>query len=66
MVLAAEGANLGVRSGRQAVDEGLDVLVDRGVFVEQRQHLRVRDRLALRYYRRTIQHLLGESHRATH
>ena len=66
MVLSAQGANLAVRSGRQAVDEGLDVLVDRGVFVEQRQHLRVRDRLTLRYYARTIQHLMGESHRATH
>ena len=66
MVLSAQGANLGVKSGRQAVDEGLDPLVDRGIFVEQRQHLRVRDRLALRYYARTIQHLMGGSPRATH
>jgi glycerol-3-phosphate O-acyltransferase len=66
MVLAAQGANLGVKSGRQAVDDGLDALVDRGVFVEQHQHLRVRDRLTLRYYARTIQHLMGGSPRAAH
>jgi glycerol-3-phosphate O-acyltransferase len=66
MVLAAQGANLGVRSGRQAVADGVDALIDRGVIVEQRQRLRVRDRFALRYYARTIQHLVTQPARATH
>jgi glycerol-3-phosphate O-acyltransferase len=66
MVLAAQGANLGVTSGRQAVADGVDLLIDRGVLVEQRQRIRVRDRRALRYYARTIQHLLTPPARATH
>ena len=66
MVLSAQGANLGVKSGRDAVAHGVDLLIDRGVLVEQRQRLRVRDRLVLRYYARTLQHLLTEPRRATH
>lgn len=65
-VLSAEGANLGVRTGRQAVDDGMERLVERGVLVKERQRLRVRDRLALRYYARTIQHLLVPPRRTTH
>ena len=65
-VCEAEGANLAVRSGRQAVDEGVALLVERGILVEARQHLRVRDRLALRYYARTLQHLLHRPRRTTH
>ena len=53
-VLKAEGANLAVTSGRQAVDEGVALLAERGVLVEDRQRLRVRDRIVLRYYARTI------------
>ena len=65
-ICAAEGANLSVRTGKQAVDEGVALLTERGVLVEERQHLRVRDRLALRYYARTLQHLLHRSRRTTH
>jgi glycerol-3-phosphate O-acyltransferase len=57
--LAAEGANLDVRSGRQAVDEGIGLLEDRGVLVVEHRKVRVRDRIVLRYYARTIQHLLA-------
>lgn len=64
--LAAAGANLAVRSGRQAVEEGAELLIGRGVLVSDRQRLRVRDRLVLRYYARTIQHLLPAGRRATH
>ncbi len=67
-VLRAEGANLAVSSARQAVDEGLELLDERGiVVVESRRgrRARVRDRVALRYYARTIQHLLHRS-RITH
>jgi glycerol-3-phosphate O-acyltransferase len=56
--VAALGANLAVTSGRQAVDEGAELLVERGVLVADRQRLRVRDRIVLRYYARTIEHLL--------
>ena len=65
-VLAAEGANVAVRTGRQAVDDGVDRLAERGVLVEARQRLRVRDRIALRYYARTIEHLIHRPQRVTH
>ena len=64
-VLSAEGANLAVTNGRQAVDEGVELLAERGVIVEDGQRLRVRDRIVLRYYARTIQHLL-HPRRTTH
>lgn len=64
--LSAAGANLGVRSGRQAVDDGVDRLVERNVLVAERQRLRVRDRIVLRYYSRTIGHLLTPNSRAVH
>jgi glycerol-3-phosphate O-acyltransferase len=58
--LRAAGANLGVASARQAVDEGTEALVRRHVLVVERgRHYRVRDRLVLRYYARTIEHLLA-------
>jgi len=65
-VLAAEGANLSVRTGRAAVDDGVSRLVERGVLVEARQRLRVRDRMVLRYYARTIRHLVERSRKAAH
>jgi hypothetical protein len=55
-----------VKSGRQAVEEGVERLSERAVLVEERQRLRVRDRLVLRYYARTIQHLLHKPRRTTH
>jgi glycerol-3-phosphate O-acyltransferase len=64
-MLAPGGANLAVRSGPQAVEEGVALLVERGVLIEHGDHLRVRDRLVLRYYSRTIQHLL-HGQRTTH
>jgi glycerol-3-phosphate O-acyltransferase len=65
-VVVAERANVSVRNGRQAVDEGVERLSERGVLVEERHRLRVRDRLVLRYYARTIQHLLHRPRRTTH
>ena len=65
-ILAAQGANLGVRSGRDAVDDGVERLSERDVLVDERHRLRVRDRIALRYYARTIQHLVDRSQRAAH
>jgi 1-acyl-sn-glycerol-3-phosphate acyltransferase len=64
-VLEAEGANLDTRSARQAVDEGLELLAERGVVLPERDRVRVRDRIVLRYYARTIEHLLHRP-RTTH
>jgi glycerol-3-phosphate O-acyltransferase len=57
-VLAGDGANLSATTGAQAADEGLELLGERGVIVAGRDCLRVRDRITLRYYARTIQHLI--------
>ena len=64
--LAAEGANIAVRQADQAVDEGLARLVERGILVLERHRVRVRDRIALRYYARTIQHLAQRPRRTMH
>ncbi len=56
--LRAAGANLGVSSGRQAVDEAAELLELRGVVVFEKSRFRVRERNVLRYYARTIEHLL--------
>ena len=64
-MLSAGGANLAVETGQQAAEEGLALLAERGVLVEHGSCIRVRDRLVLRYYARTIQHLL-HGHRTTH
>jgi glycerol-3-phosphate O-acyltransferase len=65
-VIRAEGGNLAVSSGRLAVEEGVERLVERGVLVEERARLRVRDRIALRYYARTIEHLIHRSRKTKH
>jgi hypothetical protein len=64
-ILIAEGANLAVKTGARAVDEGLAHLSSRGVLMADGDRIRVRDRIVLRYYARTIQHLLGHA-RTTH
>ncbi|HEX6976276.1 MAG TPA: 1-acyl-sn-glycerol-3-phosphate acyltransferase [Vicinamibacterales bacterium] len=55
----AAGANMGVTSGRQAVEEATEALVARNIiYVERGGRYRVRERTVLRYYARTLQHLL--------
>jgi len=62
--LRAAGANMGVASGAQAVDEAADALAVRNIIVVERGgRFRVRDRTVLRYYARTLQHLLAGSKR---
>jgi hypothetical protein len=59
-VLRLAGANLGVASGREAVEAGAPLLADRNIIhVERGGRFRVRERTVLRYYARTIQHLLS-------
>jgi glycerol-3-phosphate O-acyltransferase len=63
--LAARHANLGVSSGRHAVEEAAEPLETRGIVVLERGRFRVRDRSVLRYYARGIDHLLtttGRTH----
>jgi 1-acyl-sn-glycerol-3-phosphate acyltransferase len=64
--LRATGANLGVASGRQAVEEAAEPLESRGIIVLERGRFRVRDRNVLRYYARTIEHLLIAGSGRTH
>ena len=56
----AAGANMGVTSGRQAIEEGAEPLAARNIIhVERGGRFRVRERTVLRYYARTLQHLLA-------
>ena len=56
--LAGNDANIDVRDARQAVDDGVAALARRGILHVERSRIRVRDRSLLRYYARSIQHLL--------
>jgi glycerol-3-phosphate O-acyltransferase len=62
--LGAAGANLATSSARQAVEEGTTLLAGRNVIVVERGRCRVRERSVLRYYARSIQHLLATPRRA--
>ena len=64
--LRAAGANLGVTSGAEALDQGIEPLEARGIIVSERGRLRVRDRNVLRYYAHTLDHLLASPSRRTH
>ena len=55
--LSARRANLGVTSGRAAVEAAAELLSTRGIVVYERGRFRVRQRSVLRYYARTIEHL---------
>jgi hypothetical protein len=57
--LRAKRANLGVTSGRKAVEEAAGQLETRGIVVSENGRFRVRERSVLRYYARTIEHLLA-------
>jgi len=63
--LAATHANLAVSSGRQAVDEAAEPLETRGIVVLENGRFRVRERNVLKFYARSIEHLLvttGRTH----
>jgi glycerol-3-phosphate O-acyltransferase len=64
--LRSSGANLGVTSGAEAVDAGVEPLEARGIIVIDDGRLRVRDRNVLRYYARTLEHLLESPSPHTH
>lgn len=63
--IAAGGANMGVASGRDAVEQAAEALVGRNVIhIERGGRFRIRERTVLRYYARTIQHLMPAGRRA--
>jgi len=63
--LAAMGANMGVKSGREAVESASEPLVTRHVIhIEPGGRFRIRERTVLRYYANTIQHLTSGGRRA--
>jgi glycerol-3-phosphate O-acyltransferase len=64
--LRANGANLGVHDGAEALDAGIEPLEARGIVVVERGRVRVRDRNVLRYYARTLDHLLASPSLRTH
>jgi glycerol-3-phosphate O-acyltransferase len=57
--LRALGANLGVGSGEEAADAAAEPFAARGIIVIEGSRFRVRQRHVLRYYGRSIQHLLS-------
>lgn len=65
--LRAEGANLDVTNPARVVSEGTDRLAARHIIVIERgSRFRVRERTVLRYYARTIQHLIGAGRTPAH
>jgi len=63
--LRSAGSNMGVASGREAVQLGAELLAARNIIhVERGGRYRVRERTVLRYYARTIQHLLAGPRRS--
>ncbi len=57
--LRAIGANVAVTSGREAVDVAAGPFEARGIIVTEAGRFRVRERNVLRYYARSIEHLLS-------
>jgi glycerol-3-phosphate O-acyltransferase len=63
--MRAVGANVSVTSGRDAVEIGAEPLEARGILVIEDGRFRVRERNVLRYYARSIEHVLtpgGSTH----
>ncbi len=59
-------ANLSVASGAEALEQATEPLATRGVIVVEHDRYRVRERTVLRYYARTIKHLLSPTGQVTH
>jgi glycerol-3-phosphate O-acyltransferase len=58
--VGAAGANMGVHSGREAVEAAAEPLMARNIIhIERGDRFRVRERTVLRYYARTIDHLVA-------
>ena len=55
-----------VQSGEEAMDLAIPPLEYRGIIVAEQGCIRVRERNVLRYYARTLAHLLASPSRRTH
>ena len=64
-ILRAAGARLDVETGREAAEAATEPLATRGIIVVKGNRYRVRERTVLRYYARTIEHLLKDRGRST-
>ena len=64
--LRLANANLGVKYGREAVEQATAPLVLRGVIAVEGDRYRVRDRNVLRYYARSLHHLLHDRGTSAH
>ena len=64
--LGTLGANLDVKDGAEAVAGAIEPLEARGILVLDRGRVRVRNRNVLRYYARSLDHLLASPSRRTH
>jgi hypothetical protein len=53
-------ANLGVETGRDAVDQATGPLVARSIIAVEGDRYRPRERQVLRYYSRSLNHLLRD------
>ena len=56
--LKSSEANLDVSSGQSAIEAAIEPLETRGIIVTDGSRYRIRERAVLRYYARTIDHLL--------
>ena len=63
-ILRLANANLDVESGREALDIATEPMETRGILVVEGDRYRVRERAVLRYYARTIEHLLKDRGRS--
>ena len=59
--LRATGANVAVANGEEAIEAAAEVFEARGILVVEAGRFRVRERNVLRYYARSIEHLLTPS-----
>ena len=59
-------ANLSVASGAEVLEQATEPLATRGIIVVEHDRYRVRERTVLRYYARTIKHLLSPTGHVTH
>ena len=59
-ILQAADANLDVTTGREATEAATEPMVTRGILVIEGSRYRVRQRTVLKYYARTIEHLLKD------
>ena len=57
--LAAANANLDVRSAAEVLDKATEPMVTRNIIVVEGGRYRVRERNVLRYYARSLAHLLS-------